>query len=375
MTSIKQLHSPWVAGVLLIITSLTAIILCNTSAAPHYSHIIHASLAGFTVEKFVNDVLMSVFFLLVGLEIKREFLSGQLASWGQRILPGAAALGGMAIPALVYLIFNHHPAEFARGWAIPSATDIAFSLGILSLLGNHVPASLKVFLAALAIIDDLGAVLIIAFFYTEKIHGLMLIFAMIALLILIILNRLKINALTPYLIVGLLLWFFVYGSGVHVTLAGVLLALCLPQANSRQSPSVKLEAKLTPWVNLLIIPVFGFVNAGVSLLPISVDRVFGALPLGIALGLFVGKQLGISLISAILIKLGIARLPTGVNALQFYGVAVLCGVGFTMSLFIGGLAFPGEILLQDEVKIGVLGGSLLSASVGTLILYFAHRKS
>lgn len=371
----KILHSPLAAGILLIVTSFTAIILCNTSAEPFYLHLVHSSLAGYPIEKIVNDILMSVFFLLVGLEIKREFLTGQLSSWGQRILPGAAAVGGMLVPALFYLALNIHSPESVKGWAIPSATDIAFSLGILSMLGNKVPASLKVFLAALAIIDDLGAVLIIAFFYTAKINVLMLTLAGLSLTCLIAINRLRVKAILPYLIIGAFLWYFVYESGVHATIAGVLLALCIPHSENNISPLTRLEIKLTPWVGFLIIPIFGFVNAGVSVLNISVEQVISAVPLGIGLGLFLGKQIGITLIALILIKSGLVRLPAGANSMQFYGVAILCGIGFTMSLFIGGLAFPGKELLQEEVKIGVLAGSVLSAIVGVLVLNFAHKAS
>ncbi|SEQ72836.1 sodium/proton antiporter, NhaA family [Rosenbergiella nectarea] len=377
MSLTKLLHSPLAAGVLLIITSFIAIILCNTGGEELYTSFIHRSIAGVPVEKFVNDVLMSVFFLMVGLEIKREFLTGQLAQWSQRMLPGAAAVGGMLVPAAIYLVINREDHHTLSGWAIPSATDIAFSLGILSLLGSKVPTSLKIFLAALAIIDDLGAVIIIALFYTAGINIDMLSGALVTVIVLLLLNRRGVVALPVYLSLGVVLWYFINQSGIHATVAGVILALCIPHSGQKigqTSPLLKLEHRLAPWVSFLIIPVFGFVNAGVSFLHTSVDQLFSAVPLGIMLGLFIGKQLGIGLISFLLIRFGVAQLPKGATTLQFYGVAMLCGIGFTMSLFIGGLAFPNDPMLLDEVKIGVLGGSLLSAVVGVVLLNVAYRR-
>lgn len=372
----KLLQSPSASGVLLILTSLAAIILCNTGGEPLYAAFVHHSVSGFSIEKFVNDVLMSIFFLLVGLEIKREFLTGQLAQWSQRILPGAAAVGGMVVPAAFYLFINRHQPETLAGWAIPSATDIAFSLGILSLLGNKVPPSLKVFLAALAIIDDLGAVIVIALFYTSGIDLMMLGAALLTVLGLVILNRRGVTALPIYLSIGVLLWYFVYQSGIHATVAGVLLALCIPhsgQKRGRPSALLTLEHQLAPWVSFLIIPIFGFVNAGVSFIHTTSDQLFNGFPMGIMVGLLVGKQLGIGLVAVLLVSCGVAQLPKGATALQFYGVAILCGIGFTMSLFIGGLAFPDSPLRLDEVKIGVLAGSLLSVVCGVLVLQLAHR--
>ena len=373
----KLLHSPLAAGVLLIITSLAAITLCNTGGEALYSSFIHRSIAGIPIEKFVNDVLMSLFFLMVGLEIKREFLTGQLAEWSQRILPGAAAVGGMIVPAAIYLFINRENHQTLSGWAIPSATDIAFSLGILSLLGNKVPTSLKVFLAALAIIDDLGAVIIIALFYTAGLDIGMLCGALVTMIVLVLFNRRGVTALPIYLLCGAVLWYFIYQSGIHATVAGVILALCIPHSGQQlgqASPLLKLEHRLAPWVSFLIIPIFGFVNAGVSFIHVTADQLFSAVPLGIMLGLFIGKQVGIGLISFLLIRFGVAQLPSGATNLQFYGVAMLCGIGFTMSLFIGGLAFPTDPLLLDEVKIGVLGGSLLSAVIGVIILNVAYRR-
>ena len=373
----KLFNSPLAAGVLLIFAALAAIILCNTGGESSYTLLLHTSIYGLSVEKWVNDVFMSLFFLVVGLEIKREFLTGQLSQWSQRILPGAAALGGMAVPAAIYLIFNQHRPDSLAGWAIPSATDIAFSLGILSLLGNKVPPSLKIFLAALAIIDDLGAVIIIALFYTTGINLVMLGAASLMLLLLILINRRGMTYLPVYLVLGLLLWFFIYQSGIHATVAGVILALCIPHSKEDKganSPLLTVEHRLAPWVSFLIIPIFGFVNAGVSFLHTTADQLFGAIPLGIMFGLFIGKQIGIASISFLLVACGVARLPKDATPLQFYAVAMLCGIGFTMSLFIGGLAFPNDTLRLDEVKIGVLAGSFLSALLGGITLQLAYRR-
>ncbi|WP_324021836.1 Na+/H+ antiporter NhaA (plasmid) [Pantoea sp. JZ29] len=370
----KLLHSPVAPGLLLIIVSLLAIALANSALAENYQHFVHASLFGLPVEKVVNDVLMSVFFLLVGLEIKRELLSGKLSSWSQRLLPGAAALGGMLVPAAFFIFFNRNNPQALNGWAIPSATDIAFSLGVLAMLGDKVPASLKVFLAALAIIDDLGAVVIIAAFYTHGLNLEMLTGAGIVTLCLIIMNRLGVKSLPLYLAAGGLLWYFVYSSGVHATVAGVILALCIPhtgRTHGQFSPLSRLEVTFSPWVAFLIVPVFGFVNAGVSLHGLSVEQLLSPLPVGIAAGLFAGKQLGVALVSWLLISTGLARIPEGATAAQFYGVAILCGIGFTMSLFIGGLAYPDNDVLQSELKIGVLSGSLLSALAGMIFLVIA----
>lgn len=374
----KLLHSPLAPGLLLIAVSLLAIILANSAAADSYHHLIHTSVAGLPVAEGVNDVLMSVFFLLVGLEIKRELLSGKLSRWDQRVLPGAAALGGMLVPAACYLFFNRDNPQALNGWAIPSATDIAFSLGVLAMLGDRVPSSLRVFLAALAIIDDLGAVVIIATFYTHGLSLPMLAGAAAVTIGLIILNRSGVKSLPVYLLSGVLLWYFVYASGVHATVAGVILALCIPhtgRTHGQLSPLSRLEVMLAPWVAFLIVPVFGFVNAGVSLRGLSTEQLLSPLPVGIALGLFVGKQAGVALVSWLLIKIRVARLPEGATASQFYGVAILCGIGFTMSLFIGGLAFPGDDVMQSELKLGVLAGSLLSAISGLIFLRLAVSRA
>ena len=330
--------------------------------------------AGLSVEHWINDALMAVFFMMVGLEIKRELLTGQLATWGQRALPGFAALGGMAVPAAIYVWFNAGSDETLAGWAIPAATDIAFALGVLALLGSRVPASLKIFLSALAILDDMGAVAIIALFYTSNISFLMLAGAAVTVALLFIMNRAGITRLFPYLLAGGVLWFFMLQSGVHATIAGILLALFIPLRVTdpdKQSPLARLEHGINPWVTFLILPLFGFANAGVALSGMTADDLMSPVPVGVALGLFVGKQAGIFGLSLLAVSLGLAKRPEKSTWLQVYGVSVLCGIGFTMSLFIGNLAFAESPLLVDEVKVGVLAGSVLAALAGMLILRFS----
>ncbi|HFD7939607.1 TPA: Na+/H+ antiporter NhaA, partial [Klebsiella quasipneumoniae] len=312
--------------------------------------------------------------MMVGLEIKRELLTGQLATWGQRALPGFAALGGMAVPAAIYVWFNAGSDETLAGWAIPAATDIAFALGVLALLGSRVPASLKIFLSALAILDDMGAVAIIALFYTSNISFLMLAGAAVTVALLFIMNRAGITRLFPYLLAGGVLWFFMLQSGVHATIAGILLALFIPLRVTdpdKQSPLARLEHGINPWVTFLILPLFGFANAGVALSGMTADDLMSPVPVGVALGLFVGKQAGIFGLSLLAVSLGLAKRPEKSTWLQVYGVSVLCGIGFTMSLFIGNLAFAESPLLVDEVKVGVLAGSVLAALAGMLILRFS----
>ncbi|MBX8536167.1 Na+/H+ antiporter NhaA [Pseudomonas cichorii] len=367
----RFLASESAGGIVLMGTALAALIVANSPLAPGYFATLHSVWLGLSVELWINDGLMAIFFLMVGLEIKREVLAGGLATWEQRALPGFAAAGGMLVPALLYLAVNWGNAQTISGWAIPAATDIAFALGVLSLLGKRVPTSLKVFLAALAILDDLGAVTIIAFFYSSGLNLPMLLASFATLAVLIVMNRLKVRRLLPYLITGALLWFFVLQSGVHATLAGVALALCIPLGKPEEearSPLLFLEEKLHYWVAFAIVPVFGFANAGVSLAGISADNLLDPVPLGVALGLFVGKQIGVFLAAWLAIRAGLAVLPQGSNWVQLYGVALLCGIGFTMSLFIGNLAFPGAAYLVDEVKIGVLMGSGLAAIAGVLLL-------
>ena len=319
---------------------------------------------------WVNDLWMAVFFFLVGLEIKREFLVGELKTRSQAVLPAVAALGGMVAPALIYAGFNVGHREALNGWAIPAATDIAFALGIVMLLGSRVPASLKVFLTAVAIIDDLGAIVVIALFYTQQLSLLMLVGAGAALLLLWLLNRWGVKRSDVYVLVGLLMWVFVLKSGVHATLAGVATALFIPMDDGKGgSPAEHLEHALHPWVAFLILPVFAFANAGVSLAGIGLQDLAHPISLGIALGLLLGKAAGVFGSSWLLIRLGLAERPSGASWRQFFGVCVLCGIGFTMSLFIGGLAFAGlDASYETHVKLGVLGGSVLSGALGAWIL-------
>ena len=357
-----------------------ALVVANSALAPAYFGLLEISVAGLSYLHWINDALMALFFLLVGLEIKREIVDGQLRTWPDRILPGVAALGGMIVPALIYVGFNASSSETLRGWAIPSATDIAFALGVLSLFGQRVPVSLKVFLVALAILDDLGAILIIAVFYTADLSLPMLAASAATLLVLVALNRHGVRRLTPYLLLGLLLWFFVFKSGIHATLAGVALAFAIPTGQGTEgpdavsSPLLRLEHGLQAWVAFLVVPLFGFANAGVSFAGMTAAALVAPVPLGIALGLFLGKQLGVFAFAWAVIRLRWASLPEHASWTQLYGVALLCGIGFTMSLFIGLLAFPSSAVLQDAVKIGVLGGSLASALAGAILLHLASRR-
>lgn len=374
------LHGEAAGGIVLMVVAALALIVANSPAAPLYFGVLKSYVLGLSVLHWINDALMAVFFLLVGLEIKREMLDGQLSSWSRRVLPGFAALGGMIAPALVYVGFNLGSPETLRGWAIPAATDIAFALGVLSLLGSRVPASLKVFLTALAILDDLGAVIIIAIFYTADLSGLHLGLAAATLVALVALNRLGVVRLMPYLLLGAALWYFTLKSGVHATLAGVALALTIPltpspaRPDSTVSPLHRLEHGLHPYVAFLIIPIFGFANAGVSFAVLGLATLGQAVPLGIMLGLFVGKQIGVFGFGWLAIRAGLADLPARASWAQFYGIALLCGIGFTMSLFIGLLAFPASEALQDQTKIGVLAGSLLSGICGWLLLRLAQPE-
>ncbi|WP_150805773.1 Na+/H+ antiporter NhaA [Pseudomonas fluorescens] len=364
-------------GLILMAFALAALVVANSPWSAAYFSTLQIKVLGLSIEHWVNDGLMAVFFLLVGLEIKREMLAGQLSNWSQRSLPGFAALGGMLLPALIYIVVNWGNAETIDGWAIPAATDIAFALGVLSLLGKRVPISLKIFLSALAILDDLGAVLIIALFYTSGLSISMLLASLGVVVFLMVLNRCGVKRLFPYLAAGGLLWFFMLQSGIHATLTGVILALCIPLGdpnNEHRSPLLYLEEKMHPWVAFAVVPIFGFANAGVSLAGISPNNLIDPVPLGVALGLLVGKQLGVFGLAALAIRFGLAKLPEGCGWLQLYGVALLCGIGFTMSLFIGALAFPNAPHLVDEVKVGVLLGSILSAIFGVVVLLRARRQ-
>lgn len=376
------LASQSAGGLVLMAAGALALAVANSPLASAYFYALQGHIGPLTVSHWINDGLMAVFFLLVGLEIKREVLDGQLSSWNRRILPGVSALGGMVMPALVFLMFNGSDIRTARGWAIPFATDIAFALGVLSLLGNRVPTSLKVFLTALAIIDDLGAVLIIAVFYTSNLSILYLAGAGLMIAMLFALNRLGVVRLLPYLVLGAVLWFLTLRSGVHATVAGVALALAIPLRRERgrpddmvHSPLHKLEHGLHGWVTFLIVPVFGFANAGVSFAGLTPTILTDHLTLGVALGLLLGKLVGVFGSAWLVIRADWADMPAGASTLQLLGVSLVCGIGFTMSLFIGLLAFASDPLLQDAVKIGILGGSLLAGVAGGAVLLLAPRNS
>jgi NhaA family Na+:H+ antiporter len=329
--------------------------------------------ASLSLLHWINDGLMAIYFLLVGLEIKRELLAGELSSVKRAALPAIAALGGMVVPALIYLAFNWNTPATLRGWAIPAATDIAFALGVVALLGSRVPTSLKVFLTALAILDDLGAILIIAVFYTADLSLAALGLAATGLAVLFAFNRFGVRHLAAYLAVGMLVWCAVLASGIHATLAGVAVALAIPLrtegATDERAPLHRLEHGLHPWVAYGILPIFGLANAGLSLGGLSLAAFLTPVPLGIAAGLFFGKQIGVMAASWWAVRRGWAQWPEGASAWQIYGVALLCGIGFTMSLFIGGLAFASEAL-QDQVKLGVFSGSLAAAVAGFIVLRF-----
>jgi len=360
-------------GYVLMAAAALALIVANSPLSGAYFQALHVKLGPLSLQHWINDGLMALFFLLVGLEIKREVLDGQLSRPADVLLPGAAALGGVIAPAAIYLAFNFgHPAS-AAGWAIPSATDIAFALGVLALVGSRAPTSLKVFLTAIAIMDDLAAIVIIALFYTAELHLLALTGAGAVLLLLIVLNRLKVLSLWPYLLLGAALWVLVLQSGIHATLAGVALAMTIPLRTFDHSPLHHLEHVLHKPVAFVITPLFGFANAGLSFAGIGLSALLDSVPMGVGLGLFVGKQIGVFGVTFGLVRMGWARLPRGASLSQLYGVSVLCGVGFTMSLFIGGLAFADPLLI-DETKIGVLAGSLASALVGLAILRLAKPR-
>jgi len=367
-------------GLVLLAVAVLAVIVANSPLAAAYFGALGVYVGGLSVLHWINDGLMALFFLFVGLEIKRELVDGQLSTWPRRTLPGLAAAGGMAAPAVIYVAVSAGHAAALRGWAIPAATDIAFALGVLALLGPRVPVSLKVFLTALAILDDLGAIAIIAVFYTHSLSLGMLALAAISIGVLLLLARLGVSALWPYLIVGAALWWFVLQSGIHATLAGVALALTIPIRPSpgkpemaAESPLHRLEHGLQPWVAFLVVPVFGFANAGVSLAGVSASALTAPVPLGIALGLFAGKQIGVFGSAWLAIRSGLADLPAKASWAQLYGVALLCGIGFTMSLFIGLLAFPASPDLKDATKLGVLCGSVISALAGAIVLGLARR--
>jgi NhaA family Na+:H+ antiporter len=364
-------------GIFLIGAAALALVVANSALGPAYQAALHVDLAGLSLLHWVNDGLMAIFFLLVGLEIKREFVVGHLARWPDRILPAVAALAGMAVPATLYLAVTANTPGLTRGWAIPSATDIAFALGVIAMLGSRVPPSLKIFLTTVAIVDDMGAVAIIALVYTSGIKATALLAALAVLAVMFALNRGGVRRLWPYLICAALLWVAILASGVHATVAGVLAAMMIPvrsaDGDGETSPLHRLEHILHPWSAFLIVPLFGFANAGVSFAGMKLANLIDPLPLGVATGLFLGKQIGVTASVWLAVKCGLATKPEGASWPQIYGVALLCGIGFTMSLFIGGLAFD-QPLLVDEVKIGVLLGSLASAVLGFGLLRLTGNR-
>ena len=372
------------SGLMLLIAAVIALIISNSDLNETYFNILNTHLLigtqnfglDLSILHWINDVLMAVFFFVVTLEIKREFIQGELSKPKRALLPIIGAVGGMALPALIYVIINFDTEYTLRGWAIPSATDIAFSIGVLSLLGSRIPISLKVFLVALAIIDDLGAIIIIAFFYSTELQYTYLLLMLAAFLSLILLNKLNVKKFAPYFLVGLFLWYFTHESGIHSTISGVLLATTIPHRKHEKDYSLllKLEHILSPYVAFGIMPLFAFANAGVVLNDISINTILSPVPLGIICGLFFGKQIGVFLFSFLAVKLKLAEMPTNSNWITFYGVGILTGIGFTMSLFVGNLAFIDYSNNLDGVKIGVLIGSSLSAIVGYLLLLIVTQK-
>ena len=373
------------SGLILLIAAILALIISNSNFSSLYFETLEQYLfiginnfgIKLSVLHWINDGLMAIFFFFVTLEIKREFLQGELSNIKQALLPIIGAVGGMLVPALFYIYINIDDPTTLNGWAIPSATDIAFSLGVLSLLGSRVPISLKVFLTALAIIDDLGAILIIAIFYSGDLSIKYLLLMLVATIALIIINKFNIRKFTPYLVIGLLLWDFTHNSGIHATIAGVLMAMSIPHRKKEKDFSllIKVEHAISPYVAFGIMPLFAFANAGVSLDGLSFSSMFDKVPLGIILGLFFGKQIGVFLFSYISIKLKIASMPSNANWMNFYAVGVLTGIGFTMSLFVGNLAFAENLQYIDGVKIGVLTGSLLSTLTGYFLLLFSKKAN
>ena len=372
------------SGIVLLLAAILALIISNGSYSENYFSILEKYITlgtktfglKLSVLHWINDVLMAIFFFFVSLEIKREFIQGELSNPKQAMLPIIGAVGGMVVPAAIYIIINIDDSTRLNGWAIPSATDIAFSLGVLSLLGKRVPISLKVFLTALAIIDDLGAIIIIAFFYSGNIQTTYLVLMAVAITLLIILNRLNVKSFIPYLIVGIFLWEFTHQSGIHATIAGVLLALTIPHDTKKEKNSLllKLEHAISPYVAFGIMPIFAFANAGVSLEGLTFATLLNPVPLGIVCGLFFGKQIGVFLFSYLSILFKFADKPNNSNWMSLYAVSILTGIGFTMSLFVGNLAFANNLEFSDGVKIGVLTGSLLSTLFGYFLLLFASRK-
>lgn len=365
------------SGVLLIIAAILALIMANTPLQGIYQQFLNipivVKISVLDIDKpfllWINDGLMAIFFLVVGLEVKRELIEGSLAGRDKAIFPAVAAVGGMLLPALVYLFFNANDEIARQGWAIPAATDIAFALGIMALLGKRVPTELKVFLLALAIIDDLGVIIIIALFYTKSVSIMALGLAMLSLLALIWMNWRKVENTSAYLVVGIILWVCILKSGIHATLAGVIVGFLIPlKGGQNNSPSEQLEHLLHPWVAYLILPLFAFANAGIQLDGVTPTNLASALPIGVALGLLIGKPTGIFLFSWLALKLGVAKLPAKINLKQIFAVSVLCGIGFTMSIFIASLAFEGLDNFSTYARLGILIGSTLAAILGLLLL-------
>ena len=389
---IKNLSKPFkwffqleaASGLILLVAAIIALFISNS----HFSDLYFNTLEQYffiginefglklSIHHWINDLLMAVFFFFVTLEIKREFIQGELSNLKKAMLPIIAAIGGMVVPALFYITINFGNSETLNGWAIPSATDIAFSLGILSLLGSRVPISLKIFLTALAIIDDLGAILIIAFFYSGDLSISYLSLILISYIFLLILNKFGVKKFTPYLFIGIFMWFFTYKSGIHATIAGVLLASTIPHRIKDKDFSllIKIEHAISPYVAFMIMPLFAFANAGVSLVGLTLSSLMMPVPLGIVLGLFIGKQVGVMLFSFFAVKFGVAQMPENSNWFSLYGVSILTGIGFTMSLFVGNLAFIESTQYIDGVKIGVLVGSLFSTIFGYFALSIAIKK-
>ena len=372
------------SGLVLLFAAIIALFISNSGLADLYFSTLNKYLfiginnfgLKLSVIHWINDALMAIFFFFVTLEIKREFLQGELSNIKQALLPIIAAVGGMLVPALFYVFINLGDSETLNGWAIPSATDIAFSLGVLSLLGKRVPLSLKVFLTALAIIDDLGAIVIIALFYSGDLSIKYLTLMLLAFIVLLLINKFNIKKFLPYLVVGLFLWDFTHNSGIHATIAGVLLAMTIPHRKKDKDFSllIKIEHAISPYVAFGIMPLFAFANAGVSLEGLSFASLLDKVPLGIVLGLFLGKQLGVFIFSYVSIKLKVAQMPNDTSWYNFYGVGVLTGIGFTMSLFVGNLAFVENMQYMDGVKIGVLTGSLLSTLFGYFLILLTPNK-
>ncbi|GAA0350582.1 Na+/H+ antiporter NhaA [Morganella psychrotolerans] len=372
-------------GILLIIAALVALIMANTSLSVVYQQFLDIPVAvkfsALEIDKplllWINDALMAIFFLVVGLEVKRELMVGSLAGRDKAMFPAIAALGGMVAPALVYLLFNGSDPAASQGWAIPAATDIAFALGVMALLGKRVPTELKVFLLALAIIDDLGVIVIIALFYTKTVSLTALLLAALMVVVLCLMNWRNVNNTAAYMVAGLILWVCILKSGVHATLAGVIVGFLIPlrSKDGVHSPSEELEHVMHPWVAYLILPLFAFANAGVNVQGISMDALMGTLPLGILLGLFIGKPLGIFTACLISVKLGFAKLPERITLNHIFAVSVLCGIGFTMSIFIAGLAFDGlPEAFNTYSKLGILIGSTMAAVTGLFLLHSVLPK-